>query len=174
MSSKILVAYDSKHGATAEIAYRIFSSLQQEGHEAELLSLEKKTDPAPYDIIILGSAIYIGQWRKNAIKFLKKNEQLLSAKKTWIFSTGPTGEGETEVLLKGWKYPDNLKDIFEKIAPEDMIIFHGSIDEDKLNKLEKLAIKMVKAPVGDFRDWQAVDDWVKKISESLKKQKVKA
>ena len=29
----------------------------------------------------------------------------LSQKPVWLFSSGPTNEGDLEVLLEGWKFP---------------------------------------------------------------------
>jgi len=45
--------------------------------------------------------------------------------------------------------------------------FAGRIDPGKLSLLERAAIKMAKSPVGDFRDWDAVRDWTKKVAESM-------
>ncbi len=169
MEKKILVTYDSKHGATAEIAERIDTILSEKGLSTKLVSLEDPVDPEPFDAVILGSAIYIGQWRKKAVKYLKAYRQQLAEKKCWIFSTGPTGTGDPSELLKGWEYPDGLKETIEAISPSSIIVFHGVIDEDKLNTLEKLTIKMVKAPTGDFRDWGAVQEWAEEIAETLQK-----
>jgi len=44
------------------------------------------------------------------------------------------------------------------------------LDMKNLNFLEKLAIKNVKAPVGDFRDCNAIATWAADIANSLKKQ----
>jgi menaquinone-dependent protoporphyrinogen oxidase len=169
MEKKILVTYASKHGATAEIAERIDAILQEKGFPTKLVSLEEPVDPGPFDVVIIGSAIYIGQWRKKVVKFLKAYEQPLSEKKCWIFSTGPTGTGDPDELLKGWEYPDGLKDTITTISPAGMTIFHGVIDEDKLNALEKMTIKLVKAPTGDFRDWGAVQEWAEEIAGTIQK-----
>lgn len=168
MESNILVAYDSKHGATAEVAERISGILKEKGLKNELVSLEKTVDPSPYDVIILGTAIYAGQWRKHAVKFLKEYQQQLASKKCWIFSTGPTGTGDPKELVQGWEYPPSMKKTLESIAPRDMAIFHGVIDMEKLNKLERMAIKMVKAPTGDFRDWGSVRQWAEGIAANIR------
>ncbi len=38
----------------------------------------------------------------------------------------------------------------------------------RLNPLEKWMIKKVKAPIGDFRDWDAITAWAKAIADKLK------
>ena len=102
---------------------------------------------------MLGSAVCISQWRKEAAKFLETNEKLLAERPVWLFSSGPTGKGDPGQLTKGWRFPKAQRPIIDRIRPRDIAIFHGMLDMKKLNFLEKLAIKNVEAPVGDFRDW---------------------
>jgi menaquinone-dependent protoporphyrinogen oxidase len=40
----------------------------------------------------------------------------------------------------------------------------------KLNFAEKLIIKAVKAPVGDFRDWDMINAWADGIADALKEK----
>jgi menaquinone-dependent protoporphyrinogen oxidase len=167
MKNTVLVTYASKHGSTAEVAEKIAEVLSTSGIKTEVHPVVEVNDLQKYNIVVLGSAVYIGKWRKEAVHFLKKRKQELASKNVWIFSTGPTGEGDPVELLKGWKYPDSLKTVIEEIDPEDITVFHGAVDESKLNKMEKMAIKMVKAPVGDFRDWKAVQQWAAGIVKEI-------
>lgn len=167
MTNKILITYASKHGSTAEIAEKIHEIFTNHGLKCEIKSVEDVNDISAYETIVLGSAVYIGQWRKSTVKFLKKNEETLIKKKLWLFSTGPTGKGDPVELLKGWKYPDALKDTIDKISPEEITVFHGALNEAKLNTFEKMTIKMVKAPMGDYRDWEQVKLWANDIIKSL-------
>ena len=62
-------------------------------------------DLSEYDAVVLGSAVYIGGWRKEAVKFLKDNEGALAERTVWVFSSGPAGEGDPVDLLDGWRFP---------------------------------------------------------------------
>jgi hypothetical protein len=42
------------------------------------------------------------------------------------------------------------------------------MDGKKLNPIEKWTIKNVKAPIGDFRDWDAITAWATAIADVLK------
>jgi menaquinone-dependent protoporphyrinogen oxidase len=42
-------------------------------------------------------------------------------------------------------------------------------DPKKISFLEKMALKAAKAPVGDFRDWAAIETWANAIADALKK-----
>jgi menaquinone-dependent protoporphyrinogen oxidase len=168
MSIKVLVAYGSKYGATAAIAEKIGQVLIEQGLEADVAPPESAGDPAGYAAFVVGSGAYYGRWRKSAAKFLKKNEELLSGMPVWIFSSGPTGEGDPVELSKGWRSPKSLEVVFEHIKPRDITLFAGMIDPEKLNSLEKTAIKKVEAPTGDFRDWDAIAEWAAGIARELK------
>ncbi len=167
MEKQILVAYATKHGATAEIAEKIGEVLRQEGLEAEVLPADRAGDPSAYGAVVLGSAVYIGQWRKEAAKFLEANEAALSGKPVWIFSSGPTGEGDPVELMQGWRFPGKLQPIADRIGVRDLAAFHGALDANKLNFFEKFLIKNVKSPLGDFRDWEAITAWATAIAEEF-------
>ncbi|NIV37101.1 MAG: flavodoxin, partial [Anaerolineae bacterium] len=112
---KILVAYATKYGATAEIAERIGQVLREAGLEADVQAADRAGDLGQYGAVVLGSAVYIGQWRKEAARFLKENETTLVEKPVWIFSSGPTGEGDVEELMSGWSFPGRLQPIADRI-----------------------------------------------------------
>jgi menaquinone-dependent protoporphyrinogen oxidase len=170
METRVLVAYGTKHGATAEIAEKIGEVLRQAGLQTDVLSADRARDLSAYQAVVLGSAVYIGQWRKEAVKFLKANEQILAGKSVWLFSSGPTGEGDPVELLQGWRFPGKLQPIVDRIQPRDIAVFHGAVDADKLNSIEKWMLKNVKAPVGDFRDWDAIVSWATAIAAELKEE----
>lgn len=169
MDTKVLVAYASKYGATKEIAEKIGKVLSDDGFDVDVLNAGKVPDTAAYGAVILGSAVYIGMWRKEATKFVKANAEMLSGKPVWIFSSGPTGEGKAEELVKGWRYPGGLATFIESIKPRDIAVFHGKADPEKMNFLQKWMIKNVKSPTGDFRNWDVITGWAEKIASELKK-----
>jgi menaquinone-dependent protoporphyrinogen oxidase len=46
-------------------------------------------------------------------------------------------------------------------------IFFGALDRSKLSFPERMIVKAVKAPDGDFRDWAAIDAWADRIADEL-------
>jgi menaquinone-dependent protoporphyrinogen oxidase len=168
MDVQVLVAYATKYGATAEIAERIGQVLRQAGLRTDVLPAERVTDLTPYEAVVLGSAVYVGRWRKQAVKFLQANEKMLAERQVWLFSSGPTGEGDPLELTQGWRFPEALQPIVDRIRPRDIAVFHGDADVKKLNFIDKWMIKTVKAPLGDFRDWEAITSWATAIADVLK------
>jgi len=117
---------------------------------------------------VLGSAVYAGQWRGEAVKLLEANERQLADRVVWFFSSGPTGAGDPSALMKGFRFPEAQQPIANRIMPRDIAFFHGSIDMKKLNLAEKVLVKGIKAPTGDFRDWAAITAWANGIAAALK------
>ena len=102
------------------------------------------------------------------MKFLQANEKALAERPVWLFSSGPPGEGEPVELTQGWRFPGKLQPIADRIRPRDIAVFHGAVDVGKLNSIEKWMLKKVKAPVGDFRNWEAITSWATDIAAVLK------
>lgn len=170
---KILVAYATKHNATAEIAEVIGQTLQQsKGLQVDVRLAEEVRDLTPYDAVVVGSAVYAGQWQRGAADFLKRFEAELAKRPTWIFSSGPTGEGDPKVTLKGWDFPEALRPIADRIKPREVMVFHGKLDPEQLGFFEKSIVKLVHAPVGDFRDWDSIRAWASDIAEVLQAEEI--
>ena len=169
MARKVLVAYGSKYGGTAEIAEEIGKVLKQENLEVDVFSADHVKNPTRYDAFVIGSGVYAGMWRKEAVNFVINNEKVLADKPVWIFSSGPTGEGDVKELMSGWEYPGKIRQAVENIKPRDITAFHGVINPDKLSFFQKLVVKMVKAPSGDFRNWDTITGWAMSIAGELKK-----
>ena len=167
MTNNVLVAYATKYGATAEIAERIGQTLRTIGTEVDVVPADKAGDPAGYAAVVLGSAVYAGSWRKEAAAWLEAHETVLAGRPTWLFSSGPTGEGDAAELMKGWRFPEALQPVADRIQPRDIAFFHGEIDTKKLNLAEKVLVKGIKAPTGDFRDWDAIEAWAGGIALAL-------
>lgn len=169
MDKHVLITYASKYGATREIAQKIGEVLHQSGLQADVLPVAGVRDITPYKAVVMGGALYIDKWHKGAVEFLKANEKALSARPVWIFSSGPTGEGDPVELVKGQRLPASVQPVADRIHPRDITVFHGNIDPDKVNFMEKMAIKnIVKKPFGDFRDWDSIVRWSTSIAAELK------
>ena len=167
MQIKVLVAYASKYGATEEIAERIGLILSQAGLLVDVSPVNEVVTLETYHAIVMGSAVYLGQWRRSAAKFLRKNKHELAKKRVWLFSSGPTGKGNPVEIMKGWKYPPTLQLSISAIKPCDIALFHGQLNLEKMNMIERFVISKIKAPVGDFREWDVIENWAKSIAFQL-------
>ena len=169
MEKKVLIAYASKYGSTEQIAENIGLRLKKAGLKTDVRAAEIVENLSGYVAVVLGSGVYAGQWLKAGVTFLKTNADALAEMPVWLFSDGPTGEGDPVELMKGWKFLGALQSTANEIKPRDTAFFHGVLDMDKLKFAEKLIIRALKAPTGDFRDWEAIHEWADGIAKALKK-----
>src|SRR6478736_7055908 len=86
---KVLVVYASRHGATQGIAQRIADVLQSEGLEVDIAPADHAAGVGAADAVVLGSAVYMGTWQKEAVEFIKRNQVRLADVPLWFFSSGP-------------------------------------------------------------------------------------
>ena len=71
METRVLVVYATKYGATAGIAEKIGQVLQEAGLSVDVQPADQAGDPTAYQAVVLGSAVYVGRWRKEAARYLK-------------------------------------------------------------------------------------------------------
>lgn len=160
---KVLLAVASKHGSTREIAAAIAATLRTQSFEVDLRDIAEVAEVAGYDAVIIGSAIYAGQWLPEARQFAKHHAVQLAARPLWLFSSGPLGAGEPQPHDD----PQQLATALQDVAIRDHRIFVGKLDPADLGFGERLIARVVHAPAGDFRDWSAVRDWASAIGAEL-------
>ena len=159
---RVLISAASKHGSTAEIAEAIGRVLRAEGLETIVMAPEKVASLGPYDAVVLGSAVYVGRWMDSATAFAKRHELVLQRRPVWLFSSGPLGEPPQPI--------DPLAEVNAtktRLGARDHRIFTGRLDRSSLGLVERAMTSAVKAPAGDFRDWDDVEDWAAGIASAL-------
>jgi menaquinone-dependent protoporphyrinogen oxidase len=159
----VLVAYASKHESTQGIAESIAEKLRQMGKQAEARPVDAVKDPGSYEALVIGSAIYYGSWLKEATEFVHRNETIIAGRPVWLFSSGPLG---TEVKDTE-QQPKEMAEFQKTIKPRDHRVFFGALEHDKLSFTERMVAKAVRAPEGDYRDWEAIDAWAESIARDL-------
>lgn len=158
----ILVAYASKHGATRGIAEHIAQIVRTLGCEADIASVDAVESLDDYDVVVLGSAVYYGSWMKDAVEFVRRNRAALAQRQVWLFSSGPLG---VEVH-DSEEQPKEIAEFQAAIGVRGHRIFFGALDPHALSFPERMVIKAVRAPDGDFRDWEAVAAWAAEIAHA--------
>ena len=159
----VLVAYASKHGSTQGIAEHIAEKLRQLGKEAEARPLDEVSDPGSYEALVIGSALYYGSWMKEATEWVHRNQAVLAGHPVWLFSVGPLG---TEVQ-DAEQQPKEMTEFQQAIRPREQRVFFGALDHSHLSFAERVMVKAVRAPEGDFRDWQVIEAWAASIARDL-------
>lgn len=167
----VLITAASEHGATREIAARIGADLAAQGFEVELKEPDEVQVLSRYDAVVVGSAVYLGQWLKPARSFVELHADELSQRPTWLFSSGPiVGDPPTAGPADAAK-GDLLAD---SVHAREHRVFGGKLDKSQLNWRERIAVRCAHASEGDYRDWQAIDDWAATIMRELRHDRARS
>lgn len=173
----VLVAYSSRHGATAGIAEHIATHLTEAGVPATALAVNKVTSVDGYDAVVLGASAYMFHWQKAAVHFAHEYAEHLARHPLWLFSSGPIG---TDLVNKQGvdvfvaSRPKDFDELVELLHPVGEKVFFGAYDPTArpIGMSERLIRTMPAArnglPAGDFRDWLAIEAWAQGIAAELK------
>lgn len=176
---RVLVAYASKYGGTKGIAERIVQKLNASGDEAALAPVASVKSVEGYDAYVIGSAVYMFHWMKEATEFVQRHAAILAGSPVWLFSSGPLGTDTKDAQGRDvfqTALPKETAELNEMIHPRDHKVFFGAYDHSKLSMSHRMVIAMPAVKKlfqeGDFRDWTAIDAWAGDIALSLQPQPV--
>ena len=165
----------SRHGSTHEIAEALAHALQESAAAAHrplaaaALHAENRPDPATYDAVVLGSAVYAGSWLEPARDLAHRYAAVLRARPLWLFSSGPIGAPPFP--------PDEPYDaatLTALLAPRGHRVLPGRLEPTRLSAPERAVVTAMRAPVGAFRDWDAVRSWAAEIAAELTRSTLSA
>ena len=172
MNERVLVAYGSKFGSTAEIAQAIGTTLRVAGLEVDVKRAREVRSLEPYRAVVLGSAVYMARWRRDAMRLLRRRREDLAQREVWVFSSGPVGEekGEPDEKQERWTKPKRVQWLATEISAHKHVVFGGCVSEDVGGFLRKNMAKNTPPEFRDRRDWTAIEAWAKRIADSLQDQ----
>ena len=179
----VLVAYASRHGATAGIAERIATTLTAAGVEAEARPAASVKSVSDYDAFVVGSAAYMFHWLKDASKFADDNRAILATSPLWLFSSGPIGPEPLDKEGRDQKVatiPKELPGLAEALQAREHRVFFGAYEKGRkpIGLSERFISLMPAAkdafPDGDFRDWPEIEAWALSIAHELERVPVPA
>jgi menaquinone-dependent protoporphyrinogen oxidase len=168
---KILIAYASKSGSTAEVAEVIGQALGKCGASVDVRLAKEVTDISPYGAVIVGSPILYGKWQSQAVKFVKRHKETLSRIPVAYFLTcmeltrvfdeklrdlsvyldpslgrPPKVEGKLSFFEKGHLSSAFLVPVLKKapqVKPVSVGVFRGRLDYKKLDIISWLVMKLI-------------------------------
>lgn len=159
---RVLVAAASKHGATSEIAEAIGTTLAAEGHDPEVVDITEVEGIEGFDAAVIGSAVYAGHWMESARRVIERLGEELTEIPVWVFSSGPIGDPP-----KPAEEPVDVDWVVDRVHARGHHVFAGKLDKEALGFGERAIAAALRAPAGDFRDWEDVETWAKEIASEL-------
>jgi menaquinone-dependent protoporphyrinogen oxidase len=124
---------------------------------------------------VIGSAVNVFHWMKEATGFLRRNWDLLVTRPVWLFSSGPLGTDETDAQGRDVREVAAAKEtgeLVETVKARDHRMFFGAFQPDKpigLTERWSCSCRQLATafPKGDFCDWGEIDRWAEGVARSL-------
>ena len=153
MNQRILVAYDTKNGSTAEVANAVSSRLREHGYTVDTCLAKDVRKLSSVDALVVGAPIYSGRWLSGAHRLLKQVAKLSPEvrPRVAIFGLGPRQDTGPE----NWTGP---REQFERSLRKHPSIQSVSTD------LFGGADPPKKQPRRDIRDWDAIRKWADEVA----------
>jgi menaquinone-dependent protoporphyrinogen oxidase len=168
VGSKVLVAYASRAGSTAEMADEIGKVLCAAGTAADVRPADRVSDVRPYQAVIVGSAVYMGRWLTAATRLVETHQDTLSRIPVATFTACLTMNKDTEENRRQVSaYLDPLWERAPQVHPVAKGLFAGRLDLKRLPVAYRLIVKAMKQPEGDMRDWDKIRAWATDLAPAL-------
>jgi menaquinone-dependent protoporphyrinogen oxidase len=165
MSLRILVAYASRKGSTAEIAQAIGKELQSGGYTVDIAEMTGISSIEDYNVVIIGAPIYMGRIVSDMGTFIKRFGIHLKKIPVAAFAVGIAPKStEPDAVVHAMK---TLRVSVASLQPVAETVFAGKLDPTKLSFFQRKMTEIVKSPVGDFRDWDAIATWGRSVAVTI-------
>lgn len=164
--NKMLVAYATRGGSTAEVAEYVGEVLRATGKTTlDVRPLTPMLDVSGYNAVVVGSAIRMGHWLPEAVAFVKANREALSHIPTAYFLVSGLLRNDTpETRRRVLAYLDPVRAILE---PVSIGLFAGKIDFSKMDWFDRSIAEGVSQSEGDWRNWEAIRGWARDLKTGL-------
>jgi menaquinone-dependent protoporphyrinogen oxidase len=166
MTPRILVAYATRAGSTAEVADAIGKKLAAGGAMVDIKPIKKVQSIDGYQGVVLGSAIRRGAVLPEVTDFIKTYKEELRKLPVACFIVCMILRENTEENRK--KAASYLDPLSAEVNAVDTGMFAGKLDYSKLNFVDAFVVEhIIGTPEGDLRDWKQINDWAANLLPKL-------
>lgn len=157
----ILIAYATRAGSTGEVAAALGESLSARQYAVDVKPVKECPSVAGYAAVLLGSAIRMGRWLPEAVRFVETHRTALQAIPVALFTVHMLNSGDDGASVTARRvYLDPVRPL---LPGAEEVYFTGCMDFARLSFLDRTIAKMVKAVESDQRDWDAIRGWTPKV-----------
>lgn len=167
--SRILVGYATGQGCTKGVAEKIAESLKASGAHVDVRPFDADPRPEDYDAVVAGSSVQAGSWLPMARKWAVRHADALALKPLAMFTVCMALAQGPQNMPEALGYTDKLL-AKTRLQPRAIGAFAGRYCAREVNPLVRAIMKRKGAQDGDFRDWDAIETWAKRIAPLVAKQ----
>jgi menaquinone-dependent protoporphyrinogen oxidase len=184
--TKILIAYATNSGSTAEAAQVIAEEMRKTGAQVDVLPIAKVSDLSSYEALVLGAPMIMG-WHRQALSFIRKHRSALQRLPLAVFITCMSLTKPAETNFQGVPVfvdedlpqpplnPEHLafKERYSQVSnylrpilrtcpvkPVSVGVFGGRLNFGQMQWWAMIfVILILQAKAGDKRNWPAMRTW---------------
>ncbi len=168
---RVLVAYESRYGSTAEVADRIGRTLGEAGNPVDVRHVGDIDTVDGYDLVVVGGPIQYDKWMPGAANFVRTHRRQLTVTPVAFFFTclalSKPGDSATR---SADSYERKIRTIAPEIDPLGVGRFAGTLDYSPMNPLTRIFARTVLtlrgAHAGDHRHWGDIATWTKTLCDA--------
>lgn len=164
--ARVLIAFASKRGSTAEIADAVATAIRGCGHIVDCRPADGVKNLGPYDAVVLGSSVYMKRWRGDAKHFLRKHSAELQDTPFWVFSSGPVGDPASD-SDSSWYEPPRVIERADALGLRGHTVFGGRLPADPKGPIERAMVENTPPEFRDRRDWDEIRRWAEQVAEEI-------
>jgi menaquinone-dependent protoporphyrinogen oxidase len=165
LAAKILIAYASRTGSTAEIAQAIGRELEAVGHTVVVSGMKGIDSIEGYRAVVIGSPVYMAAIEKDVALFVSRHRDALARIPVAAFAVGiaPVDHrvGPVEGVL------EKLRAALDPVKPVAVTMFAGRLELARMSFVQRTMTGLMKVLTGDFRDWEAIRTWARGLPAAL-------
>ena len=161
MTAHILVAYTTRNGSTAGIALAVARELENTGASVIVSDMKTVSSVADYSAVVIGAPLYMGSMVNDVAQFVGKHRENLRNIPVAAFAVGITPKNPDPNAVR--QAAAALDTAIAPVQPVASGVFAGKLDPAKLSFIQRKMTELVKSPVGDFRDWDAIAAWARDL-----------
>lgn len=157
MSRRVLVTYATRAGSTAEVAAAIGESIAARGDSVDVKSVDQVPNVEGYEVVVIGSAVRMGKWLPEAVRFVERNQAALAKVPVALFTIHMLNTGDDDASRTARE--GYLAVVRPLLGGAEEVFFAGAMDLSRLSFLDRSIARMVGATDEDRRDWGAIRGW---------------
>jgi len=170
MEPRVLVAYATRAGSTAELAEWMAGVLRDGGLRVDVYPARELAEVEPYDAVVLVAALYIGRLHRDARRFLARHRRRLERLPVALLVPGPVDKNEKDWAgARSQLAKETMR--LPWLTPVAAHIVGGVFDPKRLGFPVNLVPALRKMPPKDGRDWDAIraaaNDIAKKLQAAM-------
>ncbi len=185
--NKILVAYATLSGTTAEVAQAVGEEVVKAGVPVDVLPIKQVKTPEGYDGVVVGGPMIAG-YHRDALGFLRRHRKALAGVPVAVFVTAmslttpgvtalegvplcvddalpkpPARPGKLSLRENYTRVENYARPIIGALRPAKPVgiaFFGGRLEYGRLPKWAVLfAMLIIQAPAGDKHNWPFICQW---------------